>query len=299
MTHGRWSALSLLWVLVGCATPQVQLSPFDVSGPPARPQPIAEPPRREPMLLTDAGPKEAQAAVSWAASQALVRPKREYFRHGMLVYPKVDGRKYAIKTRTRQPTDIFFPEGEQLTPWVGLDDWWEVKEVYALDPGSRARLVVMPKEPGLKASVTVTTTGGAYYLELESDDRPGIVSVTWEKPSVPPVPSEPVVEESLGGGYMMEIPTPAPLWVPVRVYHNRYQTFIQCHPTMTVSEAPVVYALDREGKRQLVNRTLRDDTLVIDRRGIAFELQGSGGPSDIVRVRYVGETPTATAGGHP
>lgn len=291
------SVVSVLW-MVGCATPQVALSPVDVAGPP--PRPVAAPVRASmpPPVVVESSPKEAQAAVSWAAGQALLRPRREYFHAGTLVYPYREGRSYWIKTRTRRPTDLFFPEGERLIPGVGLDDWWDVKEIDGLEPGVRARLVITPKDSGLKASSTVLTTGGAYYLELESDDRPGLVSVTWDKPRVEE-PAAPVIEETFGGGYVLDVPSPPPLWVPVRVFHNRYQTFIQCHPTMTVTEAPVVYALDREGKRQLVNRTLRDDTLVIHRRGVAFELQGPGGPTDVVRVRYIGEVQASPIGTRP
>ena len=296
--HG--SLLTLACVLVGCATPAVQLSPFDVAGPPPRPVPAPVLPRLEPLVFIETGQKESQSAVTRAASQSLVRPRREYFRRGLLIYPYEEGRRYLVKTQKHRPTDIVFPEGERLIPGVGIDDWWDIKEIDGVEPGTRARIVLTPKDTGLKGAMAVITTGGAYYLEVESDDRPGVVSITWEKPHLDmPSPAVAVAEESFGGGYVLDVPTPPPVWLPVRVYHNRYQTFLQCHPSMTVSEMPVVYALDREGKRQLVNWFPRDDTIVVDRRGLAFELQGSGGPTDVVRVRYVGDQQAATTGVQP
>ena len=214
--------------------------------------------------------KIAPTAVDVGNAKSLVTPTIAYNKHGTssdIRYPLdlSPGRTYAIVTSPSEPTYLFFPRGEAMGIDLLLDPLaWEVSYgTSAPDaPERQAFLAVRPKEAGQKARVImVFQSGFPLSLLFTSQERPGMLSVTWDIPDTakpPPQPSPEKIPPTFNNGaayagYVMtlegKVKQPPP-WFPEAVLDDGKNTLIKFRSIDGVA-VPVVKAIQANGKPAL------------------------------------------------
>ena len=231
-----------------------------------------------------------------AANQAAVQePGRDTFVGAVQVYPWTEGGLYRLYTAPEQVSDILLESGESLISVAAGDTArWIIGDTSS-GSGSQRRthILVKPSAAGLATNLLIATDRRAYHVELRSNPKIAMASISWTYPedallalrataaaeaSVTPD----VAVEELNFDYRIEGDRPA--WRPLRAFDDGHQVFIEFPPSLSDGEAPPLFVTSAGGRTELVNYRLRGRYYVVDRLFSAAELRLGERRQQVVRI---------------
>lgn len=179
--------------------------------------------------------------------------------------------------------------GEKIVgePQIGDAVRWNVSPGAYGDGDQTTQMVILkPQEPGLDTNLLIATDRRAYYLRLVSKAEEYVARVAFrypeeennqkwkqhlaeqggqerEKNRQPEVTSAMIAVEKLNFGY--KVTGGNDHIRPTRVFDDGAKTYIQMNPEMQNREAPVLVVLGGDGKGELTNYRVREQTYIVDR----------------------------------
>jgi P-type conjugative transfer protein TrbG len=242
-----------------------------------------------------------RARVDQANGEARVQPTRAGYLNAIQVYPFSDGALYQVYAAPGEITDIALEPGEQLVgsgPVAAGDTVrWIVGDT---ESGSglekRIHILIKPTRPDLISNLVVNTDRRTYHLELRSDEKTYMASLSWTysqdqlialrhenatAEAAAPVATGVDVNEL---NFRYRIEGDAPPWRPLRAFDDGRQVFIEFPTGIRRGEMPPLWVIEPEGGGELVNYRVRDHHMIVDRLFAAAELRLGGDHQKIIRI---------------
>jgi type IV secretion system protein TrbG len=268
------------------------------------PKVLPLPGQLKPLPGTKGAPSEAadpKARVDQANGAARVQPTRAGYLNAIQVYPWSDGALYQVYAAPGQITDIALEAGEQLIgsgPVAAGDTVrWIVGDTESGSGATkRVHILVKPTRPDLASNLVINTDRRTYHLELRSDEKTYMASVSWAYPqdelialrqqnaaadAAAPVATG-VDINTLNFRYQVEGDSPA--WRPLRAFDDGRQVFIEFPRGISKGEMPPLWVIGAEGDGQLVNYRVQGNHMIVDRLFAAAELRFGSKHQQIVRI---------------
>ena len=180
------------------------------------------------------------------------------------VYPWSDGALYQVYAAPGEITDIALEAGEQLVgsgPVAAGDTVrWIIGDTESgAGREKRIHILVKPTRPDLVTNLVINTDRRTYHLELRSDEKTYMASVSWAYPqdqlialrrqnaaaeAAAPVATG-VDINALNFRYRVEGDSPA--WRPLRAFDDGRQVFIEFPAGIAQGEMPPLWVIGAEG----------------------------------------------------
>jgi P-type conjugative transfer protein TrbG len=270
----------------------------------AVPLPIPLPGQLKPLASKLAAvPKRESARESVIAANhaARIEPSRSGFINAMQVYPFSKGALYQVYTAPGEVTDITLEKGEKLVgsgPVAAGDTvrWIIGKTVSGAGPGARVHVLVKPTEAALATNLVINTDRRTYHLELHSDAKTYMASVSWVYPedelfAVRGGSDETAAAAPVAAGidvnalnFRYRIEGDSPPWRPLRAFDDGRQVFIEFPKNVGEGEMPPLWVIGPEGDGELVNYRIERNYMVVDRLFAAAELKLGERHQRVVRI---------------
>jgi P-type conjugative transfer protein TrbG len=179
--------------------------------------------------------------------------------------------------------------GEHITgePQIGDSVRWNVSPaMYGQGEGATSVIVLKPQEPGLDTNLLITTDRRAYYLRLVSNPTDYIARAAFSYPEEENserwqqhlLAQRAQAEQTKREAHLL----PAMITAdrlnfdyrvtggteevrPVRVFDDGAKTFIQMRPGIENREAPVLLVVGSDGKGEMTNYRVQQQTYIVDR----------------------------------
>jgi type IV secretion system protein TrbG len=268
----------------------------------ARPLPL--PGQLKPLPGAKTEPQEAsdpRERVEKANGEARVQPTRAGYLNAIQVYPFSEGALYQVYSAPGEITDVALQPGEQLVgsgPVAAGDTVrWIVGDTESgAGADKRMHILVKPTRPDLVSNLIVNTDRRTYHLELRSDEKTYMASVSWAYPqdalialhqqnaaaeAATPVATG-VDIDALNFRYRIEGDSPP--WRPLRAFDDGRQVFIEFPTGIRHGEMPPLWVIGAEGGAELVNYRVQDNHMIVDRLFAAAELRLGGEHQKKVRI---------------
>ncbi len=244
---------------------------------------------------------DPHARVDQANGAARIEPTRAGYLNAIQVYPWSEGALYQVYAAPGEVTDIALESGEQLVgsgPVAAGDTVrWIIGDTESgSGAAKRKHILVKPTRPDLITNLVINTDRRTYHLELRSDEKTYMASVSWAYPqdqlialhqqnaaadAVAPVATG-VDINALNFRYSIEGDSPA--WRPTRAFDDGRQVFIEFPTGIAQGEMPPLWVIGAEGDGQLVNYRVHGNHMIVDRLFGAAELRLGGEHQQIVRI---------------
>jgi type IV secretion system protein VirB9 len=246
----------------------------------------------------DADPRTRVALANGAAR---VQPTRAGYINAIQDYPFSDGALYQLYAAPGEITDIALEPGEQLVgagPVAAGDTVrWIIGDTESgSGPGKRVHILVKPTRPDLVTNLVINTDQRTYHLELRSDEKTYMASVSWSYPqnelialrrqdaaadAAAPIATG-VDVNALNFRYRIEGDNAA--WRPLRAFDDGRQVFIEFPTGIGQGEMPPLWVIGADGGAELVNYRVRGNHIIVDRLFAAAELRLGGEHQQKVRI---------------
>jgi type IV secretion system protein TrbG len=153
-----------------------------------------------------------------------------------------------------------------------------------------------PTRADLISNLVINTDRRTYHLELHSDEKTYMASVSWayaqdqlialrqqNAAADAAVPVATGVDiNALNFRYRIEGDNPA--WRPLRAFDDGRQVFIEFPSGISQGELPPLWVIGAEGDGQLVNYRVKGNHMIVDRLFAAAELKLGGKHQQLVRI---------------
>jgi P-type conjugative transfer protein TrbG len=268
------------------------------------PKPLPLPGQLKRLQRGKTEPPEAadpHARVDRANGAARVQPTRAGYINAIQVYPFSDGALYQVYAAPGEITDIALEAGEQLVgsgPVAAGDTvrWIIGNTESGVSASKRVHILVKPTRPDLDTNLVINTDRRTYHLELSSDTKTYMASVSWAYPgdqlialrgqnaaaeAAAPVASG-VDISALNFRYRIEGDNPP--WRPLRAFDDGRQVFVEFPRGIGQGELPPLWVIGPEGGAQLVNYRVQGNHMIVDRLFAAAELRLGGDHQQKVRI---------------
>jgi len=160
----------------------------------------------------------------------------------------------------------------------------------------RIHILVKPTRPDLDTNLIIDTDRRTYHLELHSDAKTYMASVSWayaedqlialRQQNTAADAAAPVMSgvdiNALNFRYRIEGDDPP--WRPLRAFDDGRQVFIEFPSGIAQGEMPPLWVIGAEGNGQLVNYRVNDNYMIVDRLFAAAELKLGAKHQQIVRI---------------
>ncbi len=184
---------------------------------------------------------------------------------------------------------IELQRGERVTgePQIGDSVRWNISPaMYGQGEESTSVIVLKPQEPGLDTSLLITTDRRAYYLRIVSKPQEYVARVAFSYPDEDHslkwqqhlLAQRAQAQESRRDAQLLpamitadklnfdyKITGASDQLRPVRVFDDGAKTYIQMRPEIQNREAPVLVVLGSDGKGEMTNYRVHQQTYVVDR----------------------------------
>jgi len=239
--------------------------------------------------------------VEQANGAARVQPTRAGYINAIQVYPFSEGALYQVYAAPGEITDIALEPSEQLvgTGPVAAGDTvrWIVGDTESgTGQTKRVHILVKPTRPDLITNLIINTDRRTYHLELRSDDKTYMASVSWvyaqdqlialRQQNAAADAATPVAAgvdiNALNFRYRIEGDNPA--WRPLRAFDDGRQVFIEFPTGISQGEMPPLWVIGAEGGAELVNYRVQGNHMIVDRLFAAAELRLGGEHQKKVRI---------------
>ena len=179
--------------------------------------------------------------------------------------------------------------GEKIVgePHIGDSVRWNISPaMYGTGDQATAVIILKPQTPGLDTNLLITTDRRAYYLRLISKPEDYIARVAFAYPDDDSSHKwqQQLAEQQAAAKqekHAAEVP-PAVMTVekmnfdytirggdehlrPIRVFDDGAKTYIQMPAEIQHREAPVLLVLGKDGKGEMTNYRVKDQTYIVDR----------------------------------
>ena len=178
--------------------------------------------------------------------------------------------------------------GEKILgePHIGDSVRWNISPaMYGTGDQATAVIILKPQTPGLDTNLLITTDRRAYYLRLISkpDDYVARVAFAYPEDDTRKWQQQLAAQQALAKQeqHAAEVP-PAVIAVenvnfdyaihggdehirPVRVFDDGAKTYIQMPAEFEHREAPVLLVVGKDGKGEMTNYRVKDQTYIVDR----------------------------------
>lgn len=171
-----------------------------------------------------------------------------------------------------------------LSRIAGDTERWEIAPAVAGADGKTTLVVVKPRECDVTTNVVLATDRHLYDLTLDSPPckarstnpqepyvrhvrfyYPDETVTVWTKPSTPPETKVGADVATLNFGYEVKKDRKFP-WLPDQVFDDGTRVYIKLPAEARSAEAPVLFAIEGDGSKTLINYSVVDpDTYVTDR----------------------------------
>ena len=179
--------------------------------------------------------------------------------------------------------------GERITgePQIGDSVRWNISPaMYGQGEQSTSVIILKPQEPGLDTNLLITTDRRAYYLRLVSKPQDYVARVAFSYPDEDnsqkwqqhmleqralaqdanhkaQLTPAMITADKLNFGY--KITGANEQLRPVRVFDDGSKTYIQMRPEIQNREAPVLVVMGSDGKGEMTNYRVQQQTYIVDR----------------------------------
>jgi type IV secretion system protein VirB9 len=151
------------------------------------PKPLPLPGQLKPLrggAKAAAEPDDPRKRVDLANAAARVEPSRSGYINAVQVYPYSNGALYQVYAAPGQITDIALQEGEQLVgagPVAAGDTvgWIIADTESGTGATKKVHILVKPTRPDLTSNLVINTDRRTYHLEIHSDEKTYMASVSW------------------------------------------------------------------------------------------------------------------------
>ena len=242
-----------------------------------------------------------QLRVEAANLAARMEPTRAAYINAVQVFPFSDGALYQVYAAPGEITDIALEAGEQLVgsgPVAAGDTirWVIGSTESGAAPAKRTHILLKPTQPNLTTNLVINTDRRTYHLELRSDDKTYIASVSWAYPqdqlialrqqnAAAQVAAPIATGIDIGAlNFRYGIEGDDPAWRPLRAFDDGRQVFIEFPAGIGQGEMPPLWVIGAEGDGQLVNFRVQGNHMIVDRLFGAAELRLGGENQKIVRI---------------
>lgn len=198
--------------------------------------------------------------------------------------------------------------GEHIVgePQIGDSVRWNISPaMYGAGPDVTSVIVLKPTISGLDTNLLIATDRRAYYLRLISKSEEYVARVAFQYPqddNARKWQQQALDQQIAAKQAKREGESPAMLTVdrlnfgyrvngsnehlrPVRVYDDGAKTYIQMPPEMQHREVPILLVLGADGKGEMTNYRVRQQTFIVDRLFDRAQLVlGSGKKSQKVEI---------------
>jgi type IV secretion system protein VirB9 len=246
-------------------------------------------------------PADPHLRVEEANHAARVQPIRADYLNAIQLYPFSDGALYQVYAAPGEITDIGLQPGEKLIgsgPVAAGDTVrWIIGETDSGTAASaRVHVLVKPTRPDLDTNLVINTDRRTYHLELHSDQKTYMASVSWAyaedqlialrgrnaaAEAVAPVATG-VDIGALNFRYNIEGDNPP--WRPLRAFDDGRQVFIEFPRGIGQGEMPPLWVIGPAGGGELVNYRVQGNHMIVDRLFAAAELRLGGKEQQVVRI---------------
>jgi type IV secretion system protein TrbG len=246
-------------------------------------------------------PADPHARVDQANGAARIQPARAGYLNAIQVYPFSDGALYQVYAAPGEITDIALEPGEQLVgsgPVAAGDTVrWIIGDTESgSGAAKRIHILVKPTRADLTTNLVINTDRRTYHLELHSDEKTYMASVSWpyaedqlialRQQNAAADAAAPVATgvdiNALNFRYRIEGDNPA--WRPLRAFDDGRQVFIEFPSGISQGELPPLWVIGAEGDGQLVNYRVKGNHMIVDRLFGAAELKLGGKHQQTVRI---------------
>ena len=268
------------------------------------PKPLPLPDQLKPVPDAKIEPPEAadpRVRVAHANGAARVQPTRAGYLNAIQVYPFSDGALYQLYSAPGEITDIALEPGEQLvgTGPVAAGDTvrWIIGDTESgAGSAKRMHILVKPTRTDLATNLVINTDRRTYHLELRSDEKTYMASVSWAYPqdqlialhqqnAAAEVAAPIATGIDIGAlNFRYSIEGDDPAWRPLRAFDDGRQVFIEFPAGIGQGEMPPLWVIGAEGDGQLVNFRVQGNHMIVDRLFGAAELRLGGENQKIVRI---------------
>ena len=268
------------------------------------PKPLPLPDQLKPIPDAKIEPPEAadpRVRVAHANGAARVQPTRAGYLNAIQVYPFSDGALYQLYSAPGEITDIALEPGEQLVgsgPVAAGDTVrWIIGDTESgAGPTKRMHILVKPTRADLTTNLIINTDRRTYHLELRSDEKTYMASVSWAYPqdqlialhrqnAAAEVAAPVATGIDIGAlNFRYSIEGDDPAWRPLRAFDDGRQVFIEFPAGIGQGEMPPLWVIGAEGDGQLVNFRVQGSHMIVDRLFGAAELRLGGDNQKIVRI---------------
>jgi len=244
---------------------------------------------------------DPRVRVALANGAARVQPTRAGYINAIQVYPFSEGALYQVYAAPGEITDIALETGEQLVgagPVAAGDTVrWIIGDTESgAGVGKRVHILVKPTRPDLFTNLVINTDRRTYHLELRSDEKTYMASVSWayaqdqlialrqqDSAADAAAPIATGVDiNALNFRYRIE-GSPA-AWRPLRAFDDGRQVFIEFPSGIAQGEMPPLWVIGPDGGADLVNYRVRGNHMIVDRLFAAAELRLGGEHQEKVRI---------------
>jgi type IV secretion system protein TrbG len=250
-------------------------------------------------------PLTGAAAIAYAKAGATTQPNMDDFLNAIQYYDYAPGVVYTAVTSPGYVTTIALRPGEKLiTAAAGDTTRWLVQSVESGSGQSeQTLLLVKPRKGGLQTNLLITTDQRVYTLDLTSTDSTTYhTMIAWNYPYGDLVmirdqlaERQAVASATIASGMdlskanfnyliLRQKHSSTPAWCPLRAFDDGQKTYIQFPPKVTVTEAPPLFVLGRNGDAQLVNYRVKGDWYIVDRLFDKAELRIGQAPQTVVGI---------------
>jgi type IV secretion system protein VirB9 len=296
MPDSRLAPATLLPDESDSSTPKVVEVKVPVPSPPLRPIGTVSP--------TDT-PLSGLPAIDAAKSGATTQPTSDGFLNAIQYYDYAPGIVYTAVTSPGYVTTITLRPGEKLiTAAAGDTTRWIVDSVESGSGQSEQTLLLLkPRKAGLQTNLLITTDQRIYTLDLTSVNSGTYhTMIAWNYPFGDLVmirgqlaDRQVAAQATLASGLdlsksnfnyliLRQRDSETPAWCPLRAFDDGRKTYIQFPPKVTVTEAPPLFVLGRNGDAQLVNYRVKGDWYIVDRLFEKAELRIGQAPQTVVGI---------------
>ncbi|GBR02666.1 P-type conjugative transfer protein TrbG [Asaia siamensis] len=269
----------------------------------ALPEPLPLPGQLKPIPTRHAppDPTDPHQRVEYANSAARIQPTQAGYLNAIQVYPFSEGALYQLYAAPGEITDIALQPGEKLVgsgPVAAGDTVrWIIGDTESgTGAAKRIHILLKPTRPDLTTNLVINTDRRTYHLELRSDERTYMASVSWDYPQDQIVAlrgqdrdadlTAPVATgvdlDALNFRYRVE-GDEAP-WRPLRAFDDGRQVFIEFPTGIAQGEMPPLWVIGPQGDGQLVNYRVHGNRMIVDRLFAAAELRLGAKHQQVVRI---------------
>ncbi|MBB2202261.1 P-type conjugative transfer protein TrbG [Gluconacetobacter tumulisoli] len=269
----------------------------------ALPEPLPLPGQLKPIPYRHAATEstDPHQRVERANSAARIQPTRAGYLNAIQVYPFSEGALYQLYAAPGEITDIALQPGEKLVgsgPVAAGDTVrWIIGDTESgAGASKRIHILLKPTRPDLTTNLVINTDRRTYHLELRSDERTYMASVSWDYPQdqivalrgqdrdagLTTAVATGVDLDALNFRYRIE-GDDAP-WRPLRAFDDGRQVFIEFPTGIAQGEMPPLWVIGPQGDGQLVNYRVRGNHMIVDRLFAAAELRLGAKHQQVVRI---------------